>query len=250
MGLLSCGFLKAPLNQHRARSIFLSALVLGHGVTFIALPTSSCGLWEVNHTSTTGANQLYNEWRLNSTLDADNYVQNCYFGSEGIGVFDCETLVSQSLPFSVSHDVDCPFESHVCRTDSAFAMDTRNISLAQLGINSKELFYFETITSEDRSWLKGDENMTIYKFDTGLNIPENGTVRYLIQRRPPLGNTPLRLSDELTTGYHGPSIVLLSGRGITFPEQSDDPLWSVHTEVKYGNGILAGVNLDEAPRAY
>ncbi|RSL59383.1 hypothetical protein CEP54_007295 [Fusarium duplospermum] len=308
LSLLSCLFSKSnsnivSKNRRRFQSTLLGAVALSHGIIFIALSiltsqivlgrtvvskaTSTCGHWIVRPNNGSEKSLANSEWVLNSTLDADNYVQNCYFGSQGTGIFDCEKLESQSFPFSVFHNATCPFESHVCRTDSAFAMETHNISLAQLGINTKladqlyfrkrttcapireELFYVKTYTSNDLDWLKEGDNRTLYGFYAGLPTFPNGTLPHMVPNDHlipsyevtayyiPLNatnttsqNHSLLLSDPLPRGFHGPSIVLLEGRGVTFHEESDDPLWSVHTKVKYGNGTLAGVNLDEAPVMY
>ncbi|KAM0424891.1 hypothetical protein ACHAPT_009947 [Fusarium lateritium] len=167
-------------------------------------------------------------------------------------------------------------------------METQNISLAQLGVNSKladqvyfrrrstcapireELFYLRTYTAEDLYWLKQGENITIYQFSTGSSLSSNGSLLHPVGNdnlgssydiaayyMPILNTTntttqdsPPRLVDPLASGFHGPSVVLLSGRGIIFYEESDDPLWSVHTEVKYANGSIAGFDLNKAPRAY
>ncbi|KAJ4214100.1 hypothetical protein NW759_010626 [Fusarium solani] len=306
LSLLGCLFSKAGSdtvrkNQPRIRSILLGSVALSHGIVFIALSiltsqivlggtvvskaTSTCGHWILPVDENSTRNLAYNEWRLNSTLDADNYVQNCYFGSQGSGIFDCDMLESQSLPFSVFHNATCPFQSHICRTDSAFAMETHNISLAQLGINTKladqlhfrrrttcapireELFYVKTYTTDDFPWLKEGENITHYEFYVGSPAFPNGILPHIVPNDR-LGssyhltayylplinatnttsqNDSLLLSDPLPGGLHGPSIVFLEGRGVTFYEKSDDALWSVHTKVKYGNGTIAGVNLDEAP---
>lgn len=309
LSFLSCLFSKASSdtvrkNEPRIRSTLLSAIALSHGIIFIALsiltsqivlgrtvvskPTSTCGHWIVRVDPESDRNLANSEWRLNSTLDADNYVQNCYFGSRSTGIFDCEMLESQSIPFSVFHNATCPFESHVCRTDTAFAMETHNISLAQFGINTRladqlhfrkrttcapireELFYVETYTASDLHWLKEGDNMTLYQFYSGSPTSPNGTISHMVPNDHlgpsydlttyylPLINATnttsqnhsLLLSDPLPRGSHGPSIVLLEGTGVKFYEESDDPLWSVHTRVKYGNGTIAGVNLDEAPVMY
>ncbi|KAI8710371.1 hypothetical protein NCS52_01582100 [Fusarium sp. LHS14.1] len=308
LSLFSSLFSKATVgkNQRRIQSTLLGAVALSHGIIFIALSiltsqivldgtvvskaTSNCGYWiiELDQNSDRNRNLVYNEWRLNSTLDADNYVQNCYFGSQGTSIFDCEMLASQSIPFSVFHNATCPFEGDVCRTNSAFTMETPNITLAQLGVNAKladqlhfrrrstcapireELFYLETQTSEDLPWLTGNQNITTYEFYVGSTFLPNGSLlvpvtndhlgtsydltAYYIPLIHPANITSqkpsLRLINPLSGNSHGLSLVLLEGRGITFHEKSDDPLWSVHTEVKYGNGTIAGVNLDEAPVMY
>ncbi|KAJ3536612.1 hypothetical protein NM208_g6647 [Fusarium decemcellulare] len=299
--LLGCSFSKSP---HRVKTFFLSLLALVHGAVFIALsiltsqivlgrtvvsrPTASCGQWTTS-SSYNGTDQYLAsmELHLNGTEDADNYVQNCYFETRTSGIFQCERLVSQSIPFSVSHNASCPFKNDICRNASSFAMDTGNISLAHLGINTKladqlyfrrrsvcsilreEMFYVETLTSKSAnfSYLRDGENITVYDFDTGQGGESNpklvsnydlGTSyelnAYLVPINDSLKNDTwtslLSFSDELYRGFHGPSIILLSGQGIKFYQQYDDPLWSVHREIQYPNVTIFGTELSEMPTAY
>ncbi|KAH7161690.1 hypothetical protein EDB81DRAFT_756199 [Dactylonectria macrodidyma] len=292
IGLLSCGFLKgnptAAKNQHRLGTTLLSVLALGHGMTFIALsiltsqivlgrtvvskPTSTCGIWRPFHNrSDENFFEYHQELKLDATLDADNYVQNCYFGSGKSGIFNCQSLMSQSIPFSVSEKAGCPFANDVCRTNTSFVLDTGNVSISQLGINTKladqlyfrrqsicapireEPFFFRNLTSDDVPWLKEGEVDTQYLFDIGqedetiLHGVRNsyqstsydltaylGAIDDSLKTEP--RTAPLRVSEELYRGRHGLSLVLLSGSGITFSEESDDPVWSVHTKVERPRG--------------
>ncbi|KAF4982640.1 hypothetical protein FDECE_17464 [Fusarium decemcellulare] len=300
--LLGLSFSKSP---HRLKAFFLGLMALVHGVVFIALsiltsqivlgrtvvsrPTSNCGQWTTSSSYNSTDQWLASmELHLNSTEDADNYVQNCYFEARTSGIFQCERLASQSIPFSVSHNASCPFESDVCRNASSFAMDTGNISLAQLGINTKladqlyfrrrsvcsvvreELFYVETVTSKSAnfSYLRDGEKLTIYYFDMGLGDEadpiklvsnyDQGTSYELNAYHVPINDSlksdtwrsPLSFSDELYRGFHGPSIILLSGQGIRFNQQYDDPLWSVHREIEYPNLTVLGADLSERPTEY
>ncbi|UPL02971.1 hypothetical protein LCI18_013905 [Fusarium solani-melongenae] len=271
-GLLNSSFLKGNVaackDKYRVGSAMLSVLALGHGLTFIALsiltsqivlgrtvvsrPTSTCGIWSVPpKIDEMGIGQ--HELDLNATLDADNYVQNCYFSSEKSGIFDCQRLASQSIPFSVSEESGCPLANNLCRTETSFVMDTGNISVSQLGINAKlgdqlyfrrrstcapireEPFYVQTLASGDFPSLQNGENMLVYRFGVGPDEPRTA---------------PLRVREELYRGQHGPSLVFLSGGGITFTNTSDDPVWSVHTKIRYPNGTWLGVNYDELPLRY
>lgn len=296
------GFIAGTFTNHfkiRKRDTLVTMMALGHGITFIALSilTSQivlgrtvvsqaipdCGRWGVVARDTpsiiTGLMMT-----LNATLDADNYVQNCYFDATRSSIFNCERLNSQSIDFSVSHDASCPFSPEVCRTNSSIAMDTGNITFSQLGINTKlsdqlyfrrrtvcaplreDLFHVATYTSWNLSLLAEGDQIDMYRFYTG---PDNTSADHIVRDdfrsiayeltayHYPINDTdkdrlaaPLHFRDQLRDGHHGPSIVLLSGRGITFDQQYDDPLWSVHTEVEYPNGTLHGVNLSDTPTTY
>ncbi|KAM0431287.1 hypothetical protein ACHAPT_005258 [Fusarium lateritium] len=304
VGLLSYTYLskeaKATKLQQRLKGTLFGIIALGHWATFIVLSiltsqivlgrtvvskaTSSCGKWGPD-TNSSDFNVVYNELGLNATLDADNYVQNCYFNHVKSGIFDCERLMSQSIPISVSNDAECPFPSNVCRTKFALAVDTGNVSLAHLGINTRlahdlyfrrrsvcapireDLFFVGTYTSANLSWFKPDEKMSAYRFITSTDeMPfydhlvrhDNRSLAYKLDAYhfpfpyplPESLATPLHFTDQLRVGYHGPSIVLLSGRGITFTKQSDDALWSVHTEVEYPNGTFQGIDLSKLPTTY
>ncbi|KAM5385338.1 hypothetical protein ACJZ2D_000979 [Fusarium nematophilum] len=224
-----------------ATLVGIVGIVLGKVVVSKATP--DCGQWMIKQN---GPDRLlvFNELILNATLDADNYAQNCFFGSTKSGIFDCERLMSQSIPFSLEHNASCPFSSEVCRTDG-FAMDTGNVSLTQLGLNTRlahqlyfprrsvcapireDLLHVDTYTSANLTWLSGNETMSISQFFAG---PENDThedaTHWDIQSPAyelttlyyPLNQStrqylafPLRFSDELSEGLHGPSLVLLSG---------------------------------------
>ncbi|RTE80488.1 hypothetical protein BHE90_005000 [Fusarium euwallaceae] len=304
IGLLSYTYInkapKAAGTRQGVKGTLFSAIALGHWATFIALSiltsqivlgrtvvskaTSSCGKWgpDVNSSD---FSLVYNEMGLNATLDADNYVQNCYFNHIKSGIFDCERLMNQAMNISVSHDAECPFPDNVCRTKFALAVDTGNVNLAHLGINTRlahelyfrrrsvcapiheELFFLETYTAANLSWFKPDEKLSIYRFVTPTDdFPlfdhlvrhDNRSLAYKLDAYYfplpyPLPDTlaaPLHFRDQLRDGYHGPSIILLSGRGITFTHKSDDALWSVHTEVEYPNGTFRGLDLTKLPPKY
>lgn len=304
VGLLSYTYVnketEAAGNRHRLKGTLFGVIALGHWATFVVLSiltsqivlgrtvvskaTSSCGKWGPDLNSS-NFNLVYNELGLNATLDADNYVQNCYFNHVKSGIFDCERLMSQAIDVSVTHDAECPFPSNVCRTKFALAVDTGNVSLAHLGINTglahelyfrrrsvcapihEDLFYVGTYTSANLSWFKPDEKMDIYRFITPtddflmmdhLVRHDNRSAAYKLDAYHfpfsyPLPETlaaPLHFKDQLRDGSHGPSIILLSGRGITFTNKSDDALWSVHTEVEYPNGTFRGLDLTKLPPRY
>ncbi|KAI8711575.1 hypothetical protein NCS52_01421300 [Fusarium sp. LHS14.1] len=293
---------EAAGTRHRLKGTLCSMIALGHWATFIILSiltsqivfgrtvvskaTLSCGKWGADLNSSSSVFHLvYNELGLNATLDADNYVQNCYFNHVKSGIFDCERLMSQAIDVSVSHDAECPFPSNVCRTKFALAVDTGNVSLAHLGINTRlahelyfrrrsvcapiheDLFYVGTYTSANLSWFKPDEKMDIYRFITPTDdFPmmdhlvrhDNRSVAYKLDAYHlpfsyPLPETlaaPLHFKEQLRDGSHGPSIILLSGQGITFKNKSDDALWSVHTEVEYPNGTFQDLDLTKLPPSY
>lgn len=278
----------------------LSALAFGHGIIFVALsiltsqivlggtvvskPTSTCGIWWPLDREAPDWSLTYHELNLNATLDADNYVQNCYFGSSKTGIFDCHRLMSQSIPFSVSTEDGCPFAHGVCRINSSFVMDTGNISVADLGINTElahqlvfrrkstcapvqeEPFYVRTLNFSDPE-TESKMAIDVYRIDFGqgdetmetlARTRDRSTCYNLAAYFHPIDDStksddrmaPLQLEDELRAGHHGPSLVYLSGKGIVFPNKSDDPVWSVHTESRFINGTYGGVDFQELPPMY
>ena len=147
--ILTSVLLKLAITAHWlvfiTLGILTSQVVMGR--TVVSRRTSTCGKWAVKGTppsiESAAASDEYrkaqNELWYNWTMDADNYVHNCYGGQSARGFFDCSKFMSRSLPFSEEHNVTCPFEHGICLAgdNSAFAMDSGDISISALGINRK-----------------------------------------------------------------------------------------------------------------
>lgn len=83
---------------------------------------------------------LISEDRSRRGSDAANYAQHCYSARRsGVpSVFNCNSFVKSTLPFSIDHKAPCPFTDGMCRTnDSNLVMDTGLMdSHEHLGLNS------------------------------------------------------------------------------------------------------------------
>ncbi len=275
------------------RSVFLAVFALGHWAAFIAMGiltsqiivgrtvtssvTDTCGQWagkglssdlEVNSDLDRTIYDTHRSLLLNQTLDADNYVRNCYEKGVSRGILDCGKLMSRSLPFVVEHNASCPFDEAVCLMgdNSAFGMDTGHIAFSDLGINYKfakdlsvrrrtvcapidaEVFRERVITSETLPALQGNETLTFYSFvsyqgenRSDLYRNDNFSTDYtlrsfhfipdLVDLAEPLGPS---------APDHDVSIITLRGGGVTFQNVQDDPWFSAHEQKQYDNstGII------------
>ena len=78
------------------------------------------------------------ELLYNTIMNSKNYVRNCYDEETTREFFDCIKFVVRFLSFFIEHDLLCSFEEIVCmKKSAAFVMNSRNISFADLKINSK-----------------------------------------------------------------------------------------------------------------
>lgn len=200
--------------------------------------------------------------RLNETLDADNYVRNCYPLGVSRGVLNCEKFVTRSLPYHLGHNIPCPFSSDLCsvRPNSAVLLDSGLISVRDLGINSKlaKALYVQRrsvcAVVPDKPFLDqktystaGQERVRSYLFylpedkleDRGTFYQnQNASGTYDLQAYH-LNFAPERIVPLIrpNTSDHDPSVILLRANGVQFLKQSDDPWFSVHVQTKFGNNI-------------
>lgn len=270
-----------------SKSVLLKLLITAHWLVFIALSiltsqtvigktvmsrrTNTCGKWVLSDSapqdeSSDSRDQVYrglNELLYNQTLDANNYVHNCYGDKFSRGFFDCNKFVSRSLPVSEEHNVPCPFEHGFCFAgeNSAFAIDSGNISFSALGINkkhSKDLsvrkrttcavvdqhpFYVGLVTSKEQPMsLAG--NQTAFVYASGIDsLGANGSISYRyegftstydLREFVYVGNTankalqPNRSTNDV-------SLMLLRGPAAEFLDPQDDPWFTAHHEVGFDN---------------
>lgn len=294
LSLVSIGVSERPASSVSGRAILKSLLlklfVAAHLLAFVALGvltsrvgiggtvvsrvTSTCGKWIMNEAdpvdksaSTTDAwASAAMEFLNNATRDADNYVHNCYNDKSSRGFFDCTKLVSRFLPFSEEHNVSCPFERGICLAgeNSAFAMDTGDISFSALGINqkhSKDLsvrrrttcavvdqhpFYVGLLTSDDApTALAGNLTTFVYSFgtDSGVNITwpfhnENFTSTFDLRETAFFEDTrltPAEILHPLNSSTIDVSIMMLRAPGVQFINAQDDPWFSAHHELDFDN---------------
>lgn len=271
--MLTSVLLKLGITAHWLVFITLGILTsqIAMGRTVVSRRTSTCGKWGIKESappseSVDATDEWYkgaNELMYNGTLDAENYVHNCYGEQSARGFFDCSKFVSRSLPFSEEHNAACPFERGICLQgdNSAFAMDSGNISFSALGINrkhSKDLsvrrrstcavvdskpFYIGPLKSEDPTIPLG-ENRTGFLYSFGKD--ESGGNQTLFYRSQRSGQT-YELVEYYWVGNstskallpnsdtNDVSIMLLRGQGVEYFDIQDDPWFAAHTEVEYYN---------------
>lgn len=268
--------------------MLLKLFIAGHWLAFIALGiltsrvvvgrlvvsrvTSTCGKWMMKSPPPDTSSSSVDEWQsalneflYNATLNADNYVHNCYNDKSSRGFFDCTKFVSRFLPFSEEHNVSCPFERGFCLAgeNSAFAMDSGDISFSALGINqkhSKDLsirrrttcgvvdqhpFYVGLMTSDDAPMaLAGNQTVFIYSFGTDSGVNETTSYRnesftstYDLQEFTYPGDTPFTAAKVLhpNSSTNDVSIMLLRSPGVEFIDAQNDPWFSAHDEILWDN---------------
>ncbi|KAH8649509.1 hypothetical protein BGZ60DRAFT_509214 [Tricladium varicosporioides] len=282
---------QGPVNGgDRLKTIFAAILALGHMLCFLAAGiltsqvvvgrevtsriTPTCGQWiskySVLESGLISSPDAYveTELRTNRTIDADNYVRNCYPQGVSRDMLQCGTLMSRYLTFKENHNVECPFAAEICKngTNSAFEMDTGEISLSDLGINSKyskQLSFrkrsvcasifsspFNTgiSNSSNNPSLGPGERILQYTFTTsglGFNISrvyrfDNYSSGYQLDSAEILSSTFNRSTPLLThRGKSDLSLVIMNGMGVQFLQTYDDPWFSIHQPLSYISGSEA-----------
>jgi hypothetical protein len=270
------------------KSVLLKLFITGHWLVFIALSIltsqtvigrtvvskkmDTCGIWAIKESpeNSDEYGRALNELWYNVTLNVNNYVHNCYGDTTAQGFFDCTKFVSRSLSFSEEHNVPCPFAPGFCvgGENSAFAMDSGNISFSALGMNQKRAkdmavrrrttcavvdsdpFYVGILTSEDSPIaLAGNQTALQYAFVTdqsGVNQTfvyrnESFLDTYDLRSSTWFGNSsdsnftlvnkvlqPNRNTNDVT-------IMLLRGPGVEFFDVQDDPWFAAHRKVSWDN---------------
>ncbi|KAF8536109.1 hypothetical protein BDD12DRAFT_852478 [Trichophaea hybrida] len=290
-----------PFNQKRGTTTFskkaspsalLVFFVLAHWMAFVAFriltslinagntvrstDTPDCGEWIPNNTPSENASVeeltryqvVAGELILNGTLDAESYVRGCYGQiSEGPGVLDCRTLTQRSLEY-FTEMARCPFHDDICliqnRDQSAFVMDTGNVSFAQLGLNSKysERLFFRrrTVCSPItvQPFLYSKENVKTELLNAGMTgvDPETYGVCSFFQISGvnasyafQYNSTGYEVISHFTfdaslypplpilqtqTPLYTFSVVTLRAPGVVFLRDYSDPLFYVQTKVPRG----------------
>jgi len=252
------------LAGFKAAAILTSQIVFGSEVTSKSL--DSCGHWIARNattSSTLNASAVMDlsflagqELQFNSTIDADNYVRNCYPQGVSREVLDCGTFMARSLPVYTMNNVSCPFDSSICLngTNSAFQIDSGNITMAALGLNIKHAtklsiqrrsvcapikiqpFLDNYQDSRNLSTLSQDEiivKYSFYKYEgknfTYLYRFDNYSPGYDLRAAPIVSMIqdvaePLQPRPNDTTI----SLMLLSAPNMVFLQPSDDPWFAAH----------------------
>lgn len=244
-----------------AAGILTSRILIGR--TVVSKAISSCGQWQARGESTLSYSPspgllTYQSLRLNETLDAENYVRNCYPLGVSRGILDCDKLLIRSLPYQLEHGVPCPFGATLCsdRPDDGFAMDSGTISFQDLGLNSK---FAKGLSVQRRSVcavvpdepflgeiypLEGNATMRsyLYYLTPGMDIQgffyrnENSSATYkLLALHMPFEPANIIKLLRPESNDHDPSIITLRSNGVQFLSTQDDPWFSVHSRVKFDN---------------
>ncbi|KAF2679340.1 hypothetical protein K458DRAFT_490655 [Lentithecium fluviatile CBS 122367] len=120
-------------------SLFFAAGILVAEVTRtpgseVLVRSPNCGNWTLNSTEIILG---FQSKTLNDTVTAANYARACYGGTSN--ALECNQYTVQSLPYTKSENVTCPFADGMClRKYPAMALDTGNLSSHHhLGINAQ-----------------------------------------------------------------------------------------------------------------
>lgn len=247
-----------------AAGILTSRILIGR--TVVSRVTPTCGQWtakNLNYSALSGSPELltYISQRLNESMDADNYVRNCYPMGVSRGILDCGKFFTRALPYQLEHDAPCPFGSDLCsdRPNDAFVMDSGPILFRDLGINSK---FAQSLSVQRRSTCAVVPDAPFFQDFGG---PDGTSRSYRFTSGPPANPLDLWYRSDITSGtyhlqtlyqYHqdantsselirpdptGPdsSVILLRSNGVRFLTTYDDPWFSVHTQLKYDNSTGA-----------
>ena len=248
---ISLGILITKIN--------LGRMVIAANTPFCAVPAQLF----LNESADTEYLRTFHELALNSTRSATNYVQNCYQNSRE-GLAECNMLETRFLPH-FTESVPCPFQdSSICSLPGgeALALDSGNISIADLGVNwkyGKRVFVrrrtvcspirmepFLWSADARRSYLKivaqfgiidDIESVRIYSHvfnETPVIYRVNEAGGYEFTARLAMNATaavePLRPQDPSMQV----SILTLRGRRMNFDDPSFDPLFYATKRFEFG----------------
>jgi hypothetical protein len=140
------------------------------------LPGDNCGYWILNSTELEGRagteKQLIQlgqlaQYESYGTAVTRSYVDSCYGGEAESSI--CNTMINRMIPWNSNPNSPCPFKGQCVGGDnSAFMMDTGNISAQYFGINTNSKL------SMRRQSTCSPILMAPYKVDTNASQPVNG----------------------------------------------------------------------------
>lgn len=276
--LLSTDSLKPNTRKDSQRGFFLGLFAAGHvlifaaasiltsqvitGQTVVSRVTETCGQWRIAYEGGVMNDDVYllgRELDRNATVDADNYVRNCH-SNRGTSrqIMSCNKLLTRELSFHTETGAGCPFRDDVCLTGNLnlpFVMDTGNITLADLGINSKfardltvrrrttcvpldaERFRVPNSPELAKNALVAFSSyafLTINGTATAVQLLQhpNVSLDYDLNAYSIVAPAGVELAAPLQKDQddHTVSLILLSGTGIAFASPNDDPLFSANTK--------------------
>ncbi|RMZ87143.1 hypothetical protein DV736_g5625, partial [Chaetothyriales sp. CBS 134916] len=109
--------------------------------THMLVRSDVCGTWQTTGDLTSyAATSVYAQKKVNDTMNAANYVSNCYDTTSNSSL-KCSSFVQQALPYSLQHNVSCPFDDAFCigGATGAISLDTGMLdSHSDLGINAPQ----------------------------------------------------------------------------------------------------------------
>ncbi|KAF2820659.1 hypothetical protein CC86DRAFT_428437 [Ophiobolus disseminans] len=238
--------------------ILTSRIVVGRLV--VSRAVNGCGQWTGRNVTERSSVRTWQSLRLNETLDADNYVRNCYPLGVSRSILDCGKFVKRSLPYEIEHDAPCPFEESICsdRPNGAVVLDSGPILFRDLGINSnlasKMAVQRRSVCAvvPDKPFIDprtlpitGEERVRSYLFYLPADpraprgmpfVNQNVSGTFDLQAYH-LNFSPERIIELVrpVAKDHDPSLIFLRSNGVQFESQSDDPWFSVHTQTNFGN---------------
>ncbi|KAK6338527.1 hypothetical protein TWF730_002590 [Orbilia blumenaviensis] len=263
---LLSGFCFFHLAAFIACGVLVSQVVGGKVVVSKTLP--GCGQWYPNAAGYSTKEFLYalQEMRYNQTVDAETYVRSCYSEGGSQNVLACNKFISPALSYTTESNVACPFTvvKGTCLRDdnSAFALDSGNVTFSQLGINNE---YGNQISINRQSTcavidaelfrvslnplLVKDDNVTRAQYSFATAFGQNLTslfTNYKLDSTYVLEATNLIIENKTRSDIQRPlrpltpmandvSLILLHGYGVWFLEPSDDLFFSVHRDIVLNN---------------
>jgi hypothetical protein len=94
-----------------------------------------CGSWTIPDALTTVTKGAFVK-SVADTMEADNYVRQCYENNGTAKDSACAIFIRPTLPFSINANAKCPFDETVCN-GTAFEMDTGKLdSQLHFGLNA------------------------------------------------------------------------------------------------------------------
>ncbi|KAI0195885.1 hypothetical protein F4808DRAFT_474493 [Astrocystis sublimbata] len=183
-----------------------------------------------------------------------NYVQQCYTNSTGL--MDCNAYATERIPTYVNYDSPCPFNTSICRTDSAnIHLDTGFVdSHHHLGVNapqnerilSRQIVQCAPLMTNGYRMpnKEGGENYTLY--DYGPLLLSNGNPKYTYKVKSVQQQYSHHPGDRIDTNYLLVAFSSYASNGSTGSLLSDfvprDEIWRTDADTFLiflsGNGVV------------
>lgn len=154
----------------------------------VLLSSAKCGIM-VGATNVADGLRVTGPYRATIVDNALNYAQQCYSSADS-SMTDCNRFVVPRLEAaSVNHDAECPFESHMCRTQTSnLRIDSGYIdSNLDLGLNAateerfswRNVLHCAPLATEGFTSSVTEQNQTFIRYHYGRSLAYgNGTFNY------------------------------------------------------------------------